>query len=303
MKRPLLIAAVALAMTACSETYSPLAPEGPANTILMPGNDSECGEIDFSSCFAKVDMEFKVLYERNNTLSRRGEVEYSIASNANSELATVYLNETYTVTQALRNLDKFIALVERGMADGRYSACAGTQILERANWLYGKLLANDSDMSDAPAFACNVSPVASVTGSGSTTSGVVLQIDDPYHYTQDVYQTGQYHTYTYFIVERQNGTAWDHVVTTAVAEQTGPVTFTISDAATVAAGTYVYRVTQCDQVLFLGCSVPTLGTVVIPETGGVISGCPHDNRNDAKDKANKTKCVKDEKEDKDHDHK
>lgn len=298
MKHLALLAAGALTLAACGEGYGPTSPEDPSYTITMPGNVSECGDIDFATCFAKVDMEFKVLYERNNTLSRRGEAEYNLASNSNNELATVYLNPTYTVTQALRNLDRFIRQIEQGLGDGRYSECAGTQLLARANWIRAKLVANDSDMTGAPAFGCEVSPVASVSGTGSTTGGVVLTVDDPYHYTQDAYDTGLFHTYTYFVVERQNDASWDAVVTTPVAEQTGPATFTVADPATTAPGTYVYRVAQCDQVL--GCAPATLGTVTIAEDGGTggpgTGTCPHDNRNGMKDKDNKKpKCVKDPK--------
>lgn len=289
------IATVAVTLTACGEGLGPTGPESPSYTITMPGNDSECGVIDFASCFAKVDMEFKRLYERNNTLSRRGEAEYRLASNSNNELATVFLSETYSVAEALRQLDRFISQVSRGLNDGRYSPCAGEQILARAEWLRAKLEANDSDMTGAPPFECEVSPVASVGGSGSTSAGVVLTVNDPYHYTQDVYNTGNYHTYTYFIVERQNGAAWDHVVTTTVGEQFGPETFTVADAATTTAGTYYYRVTQCDQIY--GCAPPTLGTITVTEGGT----CAHDNRNGKKDKDNKKpKCEKDEKEPKDH---
>lgn len=300
MKHLATIAVVALTLTACGEGLGPTTPQDPSLTITMPGNDSECGVIDFANCFAKVDNQFKILYERNNTLSRHGEVEYKLASDANLELAIVYLNATYSVAQALRNLDRFIREVEKGTADGRYSACGGAQILARANWLRAKLVANDSDMTGAPGFDCEVSPVASVTGSGSTTTGVVLSINDPYHYTQDIYASGQYHTYTYFVVERQNvDNTWAHVVTTATTEQTGPATFTVSDPATTAPGTYVYRVTQCDPMV--GCSTATLGTVTVSENGGGVGTCPHDNRNGTKDKDNKKpKCEKDAREPKIH---
>jgi hypothetical protein len=295
MKRLALLALVALGTSACAD--DPTSVEGPAYTITMPGNVSECGTIDFASCFAKVDNQFKILYERNNTLSRRGEVDYELASRANNELATVYLNPTYTVAQALRNLDRFIREVEGGIARGDYSTCGGTQILDRANWLRAKLVANDADMSGAPAFACEVSPVT-VTGTGSIAAGVVLTVNDPYHFTQDTYNTGLFHTYTYFVVERQNGASWDAVVTTAPGEQFGPETFTLSDPTTTVAGAYVYRVRQCDTVA--GCSTPAEVTIVVSDAG--TGACPHDNRNGFMDKDNKKpKCEKDEKEDKDHD--
>jgi hypothetical protein len=296
MKRFALLALGALGFSACGEV-GPMSLEGPSYTITMPGNVSECGTIDFASCFAKVDNQFKVLYERNNTLSRRGEADYDLASRSNNELATVYLNPTYTVADALRNLDRFIREVENGLARGDYSECAGTQILERANWLRAKLVANDADMSDAPPFVCEVSPV-SVSGSGSGSTGVTLTVDDPYHFTQDTYNTGLFHTYTYFVVERQNGVSWDVVVTTAAAEQTGPETFSLTDPAATAAGTYVYRVRQCDTVV--GCSTPAQVSVVVSDT--TTGTCPHDNRNGFMDKDDKKpKCEKDAKEDKDHD--
>src|SRR5688500_4836263 len=118
MSRFALLAVGFLSLAACGEKSGPLAP---SYTITMPGNESECGAIDFTSCFAKVDNQFKILYERNNTLSRRGEVAYELASRANNELATVYLNSTYTIAQALRNLDRFIREVENGLANGDYS--------------------------------------------------------------------------------------------------------------------------------------------------------------------------------------
>ena len=99
-------------------------------------------------------------------------------------------------------------------------------------------------------------------------------------------------------MERQNGASWDVVVTTAAAEQVGPETFTLADPAATVAGTYVYRVRQCDTVT--GCSTPAEVSVVVSD---VASGtCPHDNRNGFMDKDNKKpKCEKGAKEDKDHD--
>jgi hypothetical protein len=296
MKRLALLALGAVGLSACGDV-GPTALEGPAYTITIPGNESECGTIDFSSCFAKVDNQFKVLYERNNTLSRRGEVDYDLASRANNELATVYLNPTYTVADALQNLDRFIREVENGIARGDYSECGGTQILDRANWLRAKLVANDADMSGAPPFVCEVSPVT-VSGAGSLATGVVLTVNDPYHFTQDAYNTGLFHTFTYFVVERQNGATWDVVLTTAPAEQTGPETFTLADPTAISAGSFVYSVRQCDTIT--GCSAPAMTTIVISD--GTAGACPHDNRNGFMDKDNKKpKCDKDDREDKDHD--
>ena len=287
MRRFALLALGALGLSACADV-GPTSLEGPAYTIAIPGNVSECGTIDFSSCFAKVDNQFKLLYERNNTLSRRGEVDYDLASRANSELATVYLNPTYTVAQALRNLDRFIREVEAGIARGDYSACGGTQILDRAKWLRAKLVANDADMSGAPAFACEVSPV-SFSGTGSISTGVVLTVNDPYHFTQDAYNSGLFHTFTYFVVERQNGESWDVVLTTTASEQFGPETFTLTDPTATAAGPYVYRVRQCDTLT--GCSAPAENTVLV--SAGSTGTCPHDNRDSLKDKENKKpKCEK-----------
>ncbi|MGQ0561471.1 MAG: hypothetical protein ACT443_06300 [Gemmatimonadota bacterium] len=298
MRRSALIAAGALALSACGESNGPTSIE-PSYTIDLPGNDSECGVIDFTSCFAKVDMEFKILYERNNTLSRRGEVLYQTASDANVFLATVFLTPVMSVDEALRQLDRFIRVVEHGLSKGEYSTCAGNQILNRALWLRGKLIAGSVDMSNPPPFGCEVSPVKNITGSASP-AGVVLTFDDPYHYTQDHLNTGEYHTYTYFVVERQNGALWDPVVTTPVEEQVGPATMTVTDAATTLPGTYVYRVAQCDQEF--GCSLWTTGTVTIVADDPPPAKCPHDNRNGDKKLVDKTKppCEKDEKEPKDH---
>lgn len=300
MKRFAAMAIGAFTLLACSDGYGPTSLESPSYTITMPGNVSECGTIDFASCFAKVDAQFKVLYERNNALSRRGEVQYNTASDANVELATVFLNVTYTTAEAITNLDRFIRDVERGLSQGRYSECGATQVIARANWLKTKLQTLSVDMSDPPPFDCEVSPVG-LSATGTVAAGVTLTVSDPWHYTQDVNGTG-HHTYVNFVVERQSGAGWDAVTTTATTEQFGATTFTIQDPTNTVPGSYVYRVFQCDTVY--GCSAPTEVSVTIadPSTGGG-DGCPHDNRNGKKDLVEKVKgpkCEKDDKEPKDH---
>lgn len=302
----------AFVLAACSETAFEPAPvkvnPTPAYTINMPGNVVLCngGVADFVSCYAIVDAQFKRLYERNNFLSRMGESEYTPTSNANNNLATVYNTPSMSVTEAIRHLDAFISDVSHALQRGTYSACSADQLVAYANYLRAKITAGSVDFSDAVNLdsQCNISPVASVTGTGSVTSGVTLTVNDPWHYSNDQYNPAN-QTFTYFRVELQTATGWVDVpgAYNTPAEQLGAATLTFNIAHTTP-GTYTYAVYQCDVRTGVLCSAPVTVTVTIvdPAAGGGTGLCPHDNRNDKKDDVPHTKppCEKDDKEAKDH---
>lgn len=282
----------AFGVVACSDGLTDVTK--PSYTIDMPGNVSECGTIDFANCWAKVDFQFKLLYEQNNYYARSGEALYDAASGSNNELANIFDVTSTSVKTALSELTKFESEVQNYYAKGGYSDCAEQDLLSRAQWLYNKISTGNTDLSDAPVFPNQcVSPVASVTGTATATAGVTLTVDDPWHYAGPTpYGIGD--TQTYFIVERLDGTTWTVLTQTAPTQQTGPATLTFTDPASNVAGTtYTYRVTQCDGV---HCSVATVGTVSI-DAGGSSGGdgggttcTAHDNSvHDAIDNNNKLK--------------
>lgn len=306
MRRFAILALSALTLAACSEKNDPTALRSSHN-ILIPGNDSECGVVDYASCYQKLDFQFKILYERNNYLSRRGESEYNLASNTNYELAQVYLDQGITQAAALRHLDAFIKDVTAGSNDGRYSACAAPQILAFANWLRAKVANADLNLTGAPGWDCNVSPLSNFTGTGNVTSGVTLTARDAYHFSNGPYGDT---TFTYFSVDRQEGSTWVNVITTPIAPEalaaTTPATTirTFTDAATKLPGTYTYRVAQCDARLAAvlpACSTPVTTTVTIADPNGPPPPPPaicanHDNSNKdpiANNNRDQDKCPKD----------
>ena len=246
------------------------------HTIDVPGNTvgtSGCQAIDNTNCFAILDNQLKILYERNNWAARRGEAEYRVVTNSNNELASIFQEQTTTVAQATADLDRFISQIISARSGGRYSECWGAHIQTFAEWIRGKIVTGNVDVSDAPQMSCFVSPVAAVSGTGSEANGVVLTIDDPWHFSGDPY--GVYPTNTYFVVAGPNGT-----ITTAPVAQNGPATVTIADAATRTAGTYDYSVTQCAD--WGQCSTAVRTTVTIVVSGGEGNpdpSCAHDNRN------------------------
>lgn len=293
MKRTALLAISLMTLVACSESFDGSSISGPQNTINVPGNTATCGTIDFSGCFARLDNEFKVLYERNNALSRRGESVYKDASNSNNELAVTFLATTSTQAQALAQLDKFISMVSASYAAGNYSSCAANQILARAQWLRNKVATANVDVSDPTPWDCEVSPVMP-SAAGSVTAGVTLTINDPWDYNNDKY--GVYDNQTYFTVERAIGAnPFTPFLTTAYAPQSGPTTFTITDPASNQLGvTYTYRVIQCSYSWGY-CSVPATASVTIGATPPTPE-CPHDNRNgNWVDNKNWPKCAPEDK--------
>lgn len=291
MKLNIVIAVGALTLAACSDGLEPTAVD-PSHTILVDGNVSECGTIDFTSCFAKLDMQFKLMYEWNNSYSRTGEAFYNDASNSNYELATIFNAPERSVAEAIRALDRFIAQIENALRAGDYSTCAADGLLAHATWLRAKLVAGSVDLSDAPPLGWCISPVT-VTATGSITNGVTLTINDPFHFTQ-----GSDPVDVYFDITLPGGT----VVVFDVGEQFGPTTVTYQDPATIAPGTYTYLVRQCDAIGYIGCSAWAEVTVTIAEGSTGTGTCPHDNRNGLKDTVDKTKpkCEKDDKQPKIH---
>ncbi|HET9438989.1 MAG TPA: hypothetical protein VFO52_02415 [Longimicrobiales bacterium] len=240
MKRFIAVAGIALFASACAGDTDPYGLDL-QYTIDLPGNDvgtPGCQSIDLSSCFAVLDHQFKLLYETNSTAARRGEADYQVVSSANRKLASIFVAETRTVAQAMRALDQFSAMVEGARDRGRYSRCWGDYVLAYAGWLRSKVTAGDLNVDDAPQMTCFVSPVAGVTGAGTTADGVTLRIADPWHFSGDPY--GTYTTRTWFVVTGPSGT-----IATPPAMQTGADVVTIADPATTIAGVYEYSVTQC----------------------------------------------------------
>lgn len=288
MKRFALLAASVMTLAACSDGFDASSVAGPQNTIQLTGNVSTCGAIDLVSCFAVLDNEFKVLYELNNTLSRRGESAYRAASASNYELSVIFQTPTTTVAQAITQIDKFIAQVSRSYSQGDYSQCAADQILASANWIRALLVAGSVDVSNRPAAGCQVTPVIP-SAAGSASAGVMLTINDPWNYQGDIAYNRPFNE-TYFIVERSiDGGAFMPFLTTVPTQQAGAVTFTISDPAANQIGvTYTYRVTQCSLWPSLDCSVGATASVMIT---AVSQLCVHDNRDGLwVDNKTKPKC-------------
>jgi hypothetical protein len=271
------VAAVGIAALAasCSDVHEPFSGDVQRD-IQVPGNTlgtSGCTTIDRSGCFAILDNQIKILYERNNWAARRGEAEYRVVTNSNSELASIFGAETRTVDEALRYLDRFVAQIATARSGGRMSECWGAHIQGYGEWIRAKVAAGDIDVSTPPRPACEVSPV-SVTGAGNETSGVVLTINDPWHFTGDPYNI--HTTMTYFVITGPNGT-----ITTTPALQTGAATITVVDALTKSAGAHDYSVVQCADWGY--CSAPTRSTITVAvgTTGGELdpgTECVHDNR-------------------------
>lgn len=256
MKRFIAVAGIALFASGCADgadTYG----LDPRYTIDLPGNDvgtPGCQSIDLSSCFAVLDHQFKLLYETNSMAARRGEADYQVVSSANRKLASIFVAETRTVAQAIRALDQFSTMVEGARDRDRYSACWGDYVLAYTSWLRSKVAAGDLNVSDAPLMGCFVSPVAGVTGTGTTTEGVTLTIADPWHFSGDPY--GIYTTQTWLVVTGPNGT-----ITTPPTTQTGAEVIAIIDPATSAAGVHEYSVIQCAD--WGRCSDPVTLTVTV----------------------------------------
>ena len=272
-----LVAAVGIAALAagCTETSEPFG-AGAQYTIDIPGNTvgtSGCVSIDNSNCFAILDNQIKILYERNNWAARRGEGDYRVVTASNRELADIFQADTRTPEEALRRLEQFVSAIQTARDGGRYSECWGSHIQGYAQWIHGKIASGDLDMSDAPQMTCFVSPVASVTGTGTEDGGVVLTIDDPWHFSGDPYDI--YTTSTYFVVQGPNGT-----ITTALSQQDGAATVTVRDVLTRTPGAHSYTVMQCADWGQCSPAVTATATVVAGSTsgGGTTPTCVHDNR-------------------------
>jgi hypothetical protein len=270
MKKFVAFAGIALAC-ACAESPGPTGLDV-QHTIDVPGNDlgtQGCTQIDLASCFAILDNQVKILYERSAWAVRRGEADYRTVSAANKNLSEIFQADTLSVPETLTSLDKFIGDVDAAIEGGSVSACWGDHLLTFGEWIRGKVAAGSVDVSDAPQMNCFVSPVSSVIVQASETKGVVLTLIDPWHYTGDPY--GVYQTGTYFVVSGPNGT-----ITTPTSFQTGPANVVIADPATHQAGTFPYSVTQCSD--WGQCSLPFSFDVTIApgSTGDPV--CVQDNR-------------------------
>jgi hypothetical protein len=260
-------------LAACAESSDPTGFDV-QHTIEVPGNvlgTAGCTEIDLAGCYAILDNQLKVLYERTSWAARRGEAEYKVITATNKNLSAIFMAETATVPETLRALDEFIGDLQRGIDDGRVGTCWGDHLVAFGTWIRGKVAAGDVDVSDAPVMDCFVSPVASVVVRASETDGVVLTLNDPWQYTGDPY--GVYETRTYFVVTGPNGT-----ITTPSVLQAGAAQVVVADTATRAAGAHTYSVVQCAD--WGQCSESFAFDVTIEKgsTGGSDPGCVHDNR-------------------------
>lgn len=284
MKKLFVVAGMAV-LAACAESADPVGFER-EHTLDVPGNvvgTPGCTDIDLASCFAILDNQVKVLYERAAWAARFGEADYQVITGSNKELSYIFQAETRSVTEAVRALDKFKTDMERAVASEQLSHCWGDHLIAFTGWLRDKVAAGDVDVSDAPVMTCRVSPPAAVAVSGSTQTGVVLTVDDPWHYSGDPY--GVYTTETYFVVEGPSGT-----ITTAPSAQSGAASVVISDPATNVAGTYSYSVAQCSSWGY--CSEPFVFDVDVVD-GPAVPACVHDNRDkDAPGRSPLPKCGK-----------
>jgi hypothetical protein len=263
-------AGIAALAAGCTDTSEPFG-AGPQATIDVPGNTvgtAGCVSIDSTNCFAILDNQIKILYERNNWAARRGEADYRVVTGSNRELANIFQADTRSAAEAARLLDQFISTIQTARDGGRFSECWGAHIQSYAEWIRGKVLSGNLDMSDAPQMTCFVSPVVSVSGSGNEEGGVVLTINDPWHFSGDPYDV--YATSTYFVVEGPNGT-----ITTALSQQDGATTVNVRDVLTRTPGAYNYSVVQCAD--WGQCSEPIRSTVTVVAGGG-DPVCVHDNR-------------------------
>lgn len=270
------VAGIAALAAGCADAPEPFG-AGAQHTIDVPENTlstAGCAAIDYSSCFAILDNQVKILYERNNWAARRGEAEYRVVTGSNRELADIFQAETRSAAEATQLLDEFIRQIQTARAAGSYSECWGAHVQGYAEWIRGKVVAGSVDMSDAPQMTCYVSPVSVVSSSGTEAGGVVLTINDPWHFSGDPYDI--YTTGTYFVVQGPNGT-----ITTALSEQSGAATVNIRDVLTKVPGAYEYSVMQCADWGQCSAAIRTTVTVVAGSTGGEDPTClqPHDNRN------------------------
>ena len=266
-----LIAAVGVAVVAaCADTSDP-AGIAIQHTIDVPGNvlgTSGCTSIDLAGCFAILDNQLKILYERTSWAARRGEADYKVITGTNKNLSVIYQAESSSVAETVGALDEFIADIQKGLDAGQVSTCWGDHLLEFATWIRGKVAAGNVDVSDAPEMECFVSPVSAVIVQASEMNGVVLTLTDPWQYSGDPY--GVYETRTSFVVTGPNGT-----FATPMSLQSGAANVVVADPATKAVGTYPYSVVQCSD--WGQCSQPFEFEVTVGKGSG-DAGCVHDNR-------------------------
>ena len=271
MKKLIAVAGIALS-AACAESPDPTSFDV-QHTIEVPGNTlgtAGCATIDLASCFAILDNQLKILYERTAWAARRGEAEYRVITGTNRNLSVIYQAETATVAETLRALDHFIDDISTGLEEGSVSACWGDHLVTFATWIRGKVATGNVDVSDAPQMDCLVSPPSAAIVQGSEANGVVLTMIDPWHFSGDPY--GVYETQTNLVVTGPNGT-----ITTPMRTQTGAENVVVVDPATNVAGTYPYSVVQCND--WGQCSAPfTFDVTVSKGAGGNDPGCVHDNR-------------------------
>lgn len=304
-KASVAVALASMVAIACNDSTSPTA-VAPQRNIVATNNNPENNVWGY---YTPLDALFKELYERNNTLSRRGESDNSAASSTNLNLAWVFDDPgAVTLSYARSKLAAFIKDINNSLKSGKYSDCAAPQLIARAYQIDSTLAkvqaaGNTYDPSMLPAAAnwdCDVSPLEFAAATGSATNGVTLTYNDPWHYFNDPANVGG-PTLVYFEVQR-----WDPTILPSgdwvpvpqpqygYESQTGPVVLTFTENLTTP-GTYTYSARQCDYS-HGGCSVWNEATVVVPDPNGGGGGeysCVHDNRNGFMTKTNKTKdCPK-----------
>jgi hypothetical protein len=269
-----ILAAVGVAiLVGCADSPDPTGFDV-QRTIDVPGNvvgTSGCTAIDLASCFAILDNQLKILYERTAWAARRGEAEYRVITGTNKNLSVIFQAERASVAETLRALDSFADDIDDALENGEISECWGGHLLEFGAWIRHKVATGNVAVSDAPVMSCLVSPVSGVVVQASESSGVVLTFDDPWHFSGDPY--GVYETRTNLVVTGPAGT-----ITTPMLLQSGAASVVVADPNTNNAGDYEYSVMQCND--WGQCSEPFAFdvTVVKGSTGTPDPGCVHDNR-------------------------
>ena len=270
MRKFLSVAVISVLFAACADDPSILFEPEVSRTIIVNGNDPlGPGCPPDPSCLAPIDAQIKILYDRNNALSRpgdgtvnlvfHGEADYAPASRANDNLATIWLTSEMSATQAINLLNRYINAVN----GNGFSECASAELTARAQWIIGIIEASVQSgftpalVSNPPTIRCNLSPVIP-SATGSVATGVTLTWSDPFGFQ------------THYEVEKQTAlNTWVSLGNVTLATITDP-------SANVAGATYTFRVRQCGSV-GVGCGEWTEVTITIPGTGngggGEIGDC------------------------------
>lgn len=245
-----------LALAACSESTDLTSAR--QFDIQVPGNQNLCPTPGDGSCFPPLDSKLKKLYDQNNAYSRVGEAQYELASATNLYLAQVFYDPRITQAAALRYVDRFITDVTAGVADGRYSQCAGSNVLNYARWIRAKIATINFDFSTEPGWPRCVTGLANGTAIGMFNgTGVTVSFPDRWHFSNGPYGD---EAVTYFVFQRQNADAsWTTLAQTsaavepnAVLKANTPTTVFRTWVDLTAKGTagasvtYAYRALQCE---------------------------------------------------------